>query len=49
MSAAGPKPHHMAKYRECRNAFELKADLERAAEVFGVETARTRPLHSPSI
>lgn len=35
-----PKPHTMAKYRECKNAFEFAADLERAAEVLGIESAR---------
>ena len=30
----------MARYRECRNAFEFAADLERAAEVLGVGFAK---------
>jgi hypothetical protein len=30
----------MAKYRECRNAFEFSADLQRAAQVLGIESAR---------
>lgn len=35
-----PKPHHMAKYRECKNAFDFAADLEKAAQVLGVDSAR---------
>lgn len=35
-----PKPHHMARYRECRNAFDFATDLEKAAQVLGVESAR---------
>jgi hypothetical protein len=30
----------MAKYRECKTAFEFQADLEKAAQVLGVESAR---------
>lgn len=30
----------MAKYRTCRTAFEFAADLDQAAQVLGVETAR---------
>lgn len=35
-----PKPHHMAKYRQCKSAFDFEADLAKAAEVLGVESAR---------
>lgn len=34
-----PKPHHMAKYRTCKSAFDFAADLDKAAQVLGVETA----------
>jgi hypothetical protein len=34
------KPHHMAKYRECKSAFDFSADLEKAALALGVESAR---------
>lgn len=34
------KPHHMAKYRTCKNAFDFGVDLMRAAEFLGVESAR---------
>lgn len=30
----------MAKYRECRTAFDFAQDLERAAQVLGLESAR---------
>ena len=30
----------MAKYRLCKNAFDFSADLERAAQVLGVQSAR---------
>lgn len=40
LTTPAPKPHHMAKYRLCKSAFEFGADLQRAAEVLGVETAR---------
>lgn len=30
----------MAKYRTCKSAFDFTADLERAAQVLGVESAR---------
>lgn len=35
-----PKPHPMARYKECKTAFEFKADLERAGQVLGIESAR---------
>lgn len=35
-----PKPHPMAKYRTCKSAFDFEADLEMAARVLGVESAR---------
>jgi hypothetical protein len=30
----------MAKYRKCANAFEFAADLDKAAQVLGIESAR---------
>lgn len=37
---SAPKPHPMAKYRTCKNAFDFSADLAQAAQVLGVESAR---------
>lgn len=39
-SQQAPKAHPMAKYRECKSAFDFAADLERAAQVLGVDSAR---------
>jgi hypothetical protein len=35
-----PRPSPMAKYRACRSAFEFAVDLEKAAQVLGIESAR---------
>lgn len=39
-TASAPKPHHMAKYRTCNSAFDFAADLEKAAQVLGVQSVR---------
>lgn len=39
-SSLNSKPHPMAKYRTCQNAFDFAQDLEKAAQVLGIESAR---------
>lgn len=40
VTSPAPKAHHMAKYRACKSAFDFAADLEKAAQVLGVDSAR---------
>lgn len=39
MERSSGRGAHMAKYRECKNAFEFKAELKKAAKVLGVDSA----------